>query len=194
MPEDDAAKRITLLLSEIGKDETGKAAAELLPLVYEQLREMADRAFRNQPAGHTLQPTALVSEAYLRLAGKEDWAGRDHFFAVAASAMRQILVDHARRKRAAKRGGAWGRMSLQGIASGDGVDADLLDLDEALMALASEHERSARVVEMRFFGGLTEDSAAKALGVSRKTAAQDWAFARAWLSRRLRGTGGEGGG
>lgn len=197
-PRDAPSGDVTRLLDSLGRDD-GSAAAHLLPLVETELRSLAEHMFRRQPASHTLQPTALVHEAFIRLAGAAaapgegpaadgPWRDREHFLAVAATAMRQILVDHARRKRAGKRGGDWERVSLAGVAAGDGGAAlDAADLDEALRDLAEERPRAAEVVHLRFFGGMTEPAVARMLGVSRKTVSADWTLARAWLARRLGG-------
>ncbi len=172
----------------------GSAATELLPIVYEELRSLASCFFRNQAAENTLQPTALVHEAYLKLVDQSiDWQSRRQFFAVAATAMRSILVDHARRKRAAKRGGPSGgaaaksRVPLEqvdGTAALD--DATILAIDEAMTRLADLDERKARLVELRFFAGLTSEEAAETLGIARSTAAEEWRIARAWLYSQLK--------
>jgi len=163
------------------------AAEQLLPLVYNQLRALAGGYFRDQPP-QTLEPTALVHEAFVRLidgSGK-GWADENHFLAVAALAMRQILSDHARRRRAAKRGGGWGRVTLGAAAGGaPSREVDLADLDDALTALAELDERHARIVQMRFLGGMTTEQVASVLGVSRTTVDNDWRVARAWLNARL---------
>jgi RNA polymerase sigma factor (TIGR02999 family) len=169
------------------------AAARLLPLVYDDLRAIAGNLMRRERRDHTLQPTAVVHEAFLRLAGSGhvSWESRVHFLNIAGRAMRQLLVDHARAREAAKRGGGGGRVTLDAgldVASGVTPDVDVLALHEALEQLAVEHERPARVVEMRFFGGLTAEEAAHLLGVSVPTVSEDWALARAWLHRRLRPT------
>ncbi|MHC4108723.1 MAG: ECF-type sigma factor [Planctomycetota bacterium] len=159
-------------------------------LVYECLRDLAGQWFRRESPGHTLQPTAFVHEAYLRLAegGPIRCDDPAHFFALAATVMRRVLVDHARRKAAAKRGGDRRRMSLQELDGATGeVTVDILDLDQALQKLAKSHERPSRIIEMRFFGGLTIDQAAQVLGVSPRTVDLDWRFARAWLMRELEG-------
>ncbi|USN98697.1 MAG: sigma-70 family RNA polymerase sigma factor [Phycisphaeraceae bacterium] len=155
---------------------------------YGALRRLAAAYLQRERSDHTLQPTALVHEAYIKLAGSGDWKSETHFQAVAANAMRQILVDHARARNAQKRGGGWLRVTLTGEAAATpGADVDLLALDEALQALAELDERKARVVELRFFGGLTCAEAALEVGVSPKTAEADWYFARAWLRDRLSG-------
>ncbi len=164
------------------------ALDQLLPQVYDELRRVAEAQLRNERAGHTLAPTALVHEAYIRLIAQDRvvWQNRAHFFALAAQAIRRILIDHARQRQARKRGGDWGRITLAGLPSDTPDDqVDLLALEEGLAELANLHERQARVVELRFFGGLTEAEVAEVLGVHRSTVADDWALARAWLSRRL---------
>jgi RNA polymerase sigma-70 factor (ECF subfamily) len=160
----------------------------LLPLLYADLRAQAMAYFRSQRANHTLQPTALVHEAFIRILGDDKiaWEGRSHFLAVGAKAMRNVLADHARRRRTEKRGGAWERVTLTGLGS-DGGDRriDALDLDEAIDALATLNERQARIVELRFYGGLTVEEAALVLEVSTRTIELDWRMARAWLRNRL---------
>jgi RNA polymerase sigma factor (TIGR02999 family) len=166
-----------------------EATDELLPLVYAQLRDLAARLLRNERPDHTLQPTALVHEAYLRLVDQRvgTWENRAHFLGVAAQAMRRILIDHARRRRAGKRAGA--RVTLEDDASpGTGPSVDLLEIDAALQRLAELDPRQARVVELRFFGGLNVEETAAVLGVGSATVKRDWAIARAWLHRALGGT------
>jgi RNA polymerase sigma factor (TIGR02999 family) len=165
-----------------------RAAEELIPLVYDDLRALAQQHLKRENPGHTLQATALVNEAYLRLidAQPEGWNGRTHFFAVAAATLRRVLVDHARAKRTKKRGGDAQRVSVLDPAASATVPAiDLLALDEALERLAATKPRHARLVELRFFGGLEVEEAAAILGVSKETAKLDWRFARAWLNRAL---------
>ena len=168
----------------------------LIPLVYTELRRVAHRQLAAEPAGHTLSTTALVHEAYLRLADQTrmEWASRAQFFALAARAMRRVLVDYARRHQAARRGGPRGRpVSLEDAEAEGIVDAltaaarsdELLALDEALERFATVDARAARVVECRFFGGLTEAETAEALGVSLRTASGDWLMAKGWLHRAL---------
>ena len=166
-----------------------RAAADLLPLVYGELRQLAAARMAEEKVGHTLQPTALVHEAYLRLVGDDatvGWNGRGHFFAAAAEAMRRILIERARRRRAEKHGGGWERQPL--IDADLAVDTsgdDLFAVDEALTRLATEDPRAARLVELRFFLGLTLEEAAAHLGLQERTAYRDWAYARAWLRRAL---------
>jgi RNA polymerase sigma factor (TIGR02999 family) len=161
------------------------AAAQLLPLVYEELRRLAARRLAGEAPGQTLQPTALVHEAYLKLVGPDPgraWAGRSHFLAAAAEAMRRILVDHARQKRRVKRGGGRERVPLAEVDPADEPLADdVLALDEALDRLAAADPVKAELVKLRYFAGLSEEEAAAVLGLSRATASRYWAFARAWL-------------
>jgi RNA polymerase sigma factor (TIGR02999 family) len=169
------------------------ALDELLPLVYDDLRRQARRHMRAQPAGHTLQTTALVHEAYLRLVGQTsvEWKGRAHFFGVAAKAMRSIRVDHARARGAAKRGGSARAITLDdahGVAAPQ-ASVDVLALHEALERLAEQDARKSRLVELRYFGGLGIDEAAAVLGVSPATVKREWVTARAWLRRELSVTG-----
>jgi RNA polymerase sigma factor (TIGR02999 family) len=164
-----------------------QAAAELLPLVYAELRTLAAARMAHESPGHTLPPTALVHEAYLRLVGGDvarRWDGRGHFFAAAAEAMRRILIDHARMKAAEKRGGDRGRDELPDLPAA-GRDERLLALDEALTRLAAEDPVAARVVELRQFAGLGHEDVAAALGVTVYAARQKWAYARAWLRDAL---------
>jgi RNA polymerase sigma factor (TIGR02999 family) len=164
------------------------ALDELLPLVYNELRRQARRYMRAQPAGHTLQTTALVHEAYLRLVGQSsvEWKGRGHFFGVAAKAMRSILVDHARARSAAKRGGPVSAITLdEGGIAGPQAIVDVLALDEALGRLAELDPRKSQLVELRYFGGLGIEEAAAVLGVSPATVKREWITARAWLRREL---------
>jgi RNA polymerase sigma factor (TIGR02999 family) len=167
------------------------AAEQLLPLVYEELRKLAAVRLAAEPAGQTLTATALVHEAYLRLVGgtpAQDWNGRGHFFAAAAEAMRRILVNRARDKGRLKRGGRRRRLDLEGLSdSAAAPAADLLDLDDALGRLAAAYPQCAELVKLRFFAGLTLDEAAAALGLARRTADRQWAFARAWLFDALGG-------
>jgi RNA polymerase sigma factor (TIGR02999 family) len=170
------------------------AAAEgLYPAVYQELRGIAARWFRRSDRELTLQPTALVHEAYMHLVDQThaDWRNRSHFFAVAAMAMRQILIQHARKRGALKRGSDWGRITLsQAALVEDRKTVDLLDLDAALTELQQLHERQARVVELRFFGELSVDETAMVLGVSPRTVKLDWRMARAWLRSKLTENGG----
>lgn len=181
-------EQATQILNAIGAGDKS-AADQLMPLVYRELHGLAEGQFRRQPADHTLQPTALVHEAFLRLINQSDvkWKDRSHFFAVAATAMRQILTDHARRKNADKRGGDWRKVELHegaAAASGDG-EIDLIALDDALGRLEAMDARKHRVVELRFFGGLTVEEIAALLDVSITTVESDWRSARAWLMVQL---------
>ena len=172
-----------------------EALDRLTPLVYAELRRLAKSYMRKERAGHTLQTTALIHEAYLRLidAGQVEWRNRAHFFGVVASAMRQILVAMARERGCQKRGGGARQVSLDEAMMVDkGLDEDLVALDAALGALAQFDERKAQVVEMRFFGGLTEEEIASALGVSTETVRRDWRLARSWLRRKLKVDQGDG--
>jgi RNA polymerase sigma factor (TIGR02999 family) len=167
-----------------------QAAEQLLPLVYAELRQLAAQKLAQEKPGHTLQATALVHEAYLRLVGNQpdrQWHSRGHFFAAAAEAMRRILVDQARRRHAAKRGGGAGREELQEstLVAAQPVD-DVLALHEALNQLAEVDHAAAELVKLRFFAGLTMNEAAKALDMSVRSAQDLWAYARAWLRRRMR--------
>ncbi len=181
---------VTRLLNQVAAGESA-AAEELFPLVYDQLRALASRYFRDQAAGHTLQPTALVHEAYLKLVGPTDihWRSRGQFLVLASKAMRSILVDHARGKNRAKRGGGWQRVSIdvaEAFRPVGGVGAlDMLALDEALNKLAELDTRQEQLVELRFFGGLKAEQAAEVLGISTTTATDQWRVARAWLQRLL---------
>jgi len=177
----------TILLQR-AKDGDEHAAELLLPIIYDQLRALAGSYFRDQPVGHTLQPTALVHEAFVKLINSptDGFNSRSHFMAVASTAMRQILTDHARRKRADKRGGGAGKIELD-AAEGfiKGKEIDIVDLDEALTNLREFDERKHRVVELRFFGGLEMQQIADFLGVSLSTTEADWRAARAWLAVRI---------
>jgi len=177
---------VTELLQRAGRGEQA-ATDELFPLVYDELRRLAGGLLAKERASHTLQPTALVHEAYMRLVGPTDqaWEGRGHFFGAAATAIRRILVDHARAKGRAKRGGGWQRVALEEREAGGASPLDLLALDDALVQLGALDPRMARLVELRFFAGLTVAQAAEALGVSAATAAREWELARVWLHGKL---------
>lgn len=166
----------------------GQARDDLLPLVYAELRAQAVRYMRRERTDHTLQPTALVHEAYVRLIGQArvSWQNRAHFFGLAAEMMRRILVDHARKHHAAKRPGTALRVAWdEKLGATPPLDCELLLLDQALAELAARDPRQARVVELRYFGGLSEQEAAEVLTVSRATVTRDWQVARAWLFRRM---------
>ncbi len=160
---------------------------ELIPLVYHELHRLAERYMRDERADHTLQPTALVHEAYLKLVEQRStsWRNRAHFLAIAAQAMRRILVDHARRHRAAKRGGGRNVTLHDQMARAEGFDIDLLALDQALGRLEEQDPRSLRVVELRYFGGLGIEETAEVLSISPATVKRDWQLARSWLRREL---------
>src|SRR5436190_981436 len=180
---------VTLLLDAAAAGDR-KAAADLLPLVYDELRRVAAARLAAEPAGNTLQPTALVHEAYLRLIGPDQqaqrWDGRGHFFAAAAEAMRRILVDAARQRRAAKRGGHLDRQNLDDLLlAAPEPREDLIALDEALARLAEVDPVAVRLVDLRYFAGLSIPEAAAALEISPRSADRLWAFARAWLRLAL---------
>jgi RNA polymerase sigma factor (TIGR02999 family) len=164
------------------------ALEKLMPLVYEELRRLARHYMKHQPAGHTLQTTALVNEAYLRLidSSRVQWASRAHFFAISAQLMRRILVDFARSRTNLKRGGGARQLSLeQALEVTAERGADLIALDDALTTLATMNRRQSQIVELRYFGGLSEEETAEALKVSERTVRRDWSLARAWLYREL---------
>jgi RNA polymerase sigma factor (TIGR02999 family) len=179
---------VTRILLDIEQGDT-KAAEQLLPLVYEELRKLAAQKLAHEKPGQTLQATALVHEAYLRLVGGEPdahWNGRGHFIAAAAEAMRRILVENARRKKTEKRGGARRRIDLSQAEPLDRADPDaLLDLDELLTRLAGEDPEAAAVAKLRIFAGMSVEEAAQALSTSRASAYRQWTYARAWLHARL---------
>lgn len=171
-----------------------KAAEELLPLVYAELKRLAIHKMANEASGHTLQPTALVHEAWLRLVGSEEqqWDGRGHFFAAAAEAMRRILIDRARRKHAARHGGQHQRVDIDDVDLASSADDDqLLAVHEALDKLAVDHKAEAELVKLRYFVGMTNDEAAQVLGISPRTAKYYWTHARAWLYREIQATSGQ---
>jgi RNA polymerase sigma factor (TIGR02999 family) len=178
---------VTRILSAIEKGDA-KAADELLPLVYEELRRLAAAKMSHEPPGQTLQATALVHEAYIRLVGPQDqnWSGRTHFFAAAAEAMRRILIDNARRKQRLKRGGGQQRVGLTDAEPAiGGPSDDLIALDEALARLAEMDKTKADLVKLRYFAGLTLEQAAGILNLPERTAKRYWAHARAWLHLRI---------
>ena len=159
-----------------------------MPLVYDELRQIAASYMRREAKDHTLEPNALIHEAYLRLIDqrRSRWQNRAHFFAIASKLMRRILVDHAKRNRAEKRGGGLRAITLkEGLLEGRRRELDLVALDDALQALAKQDERQGRLVELRFFGGLTIEETGEALRVSAATVKRDWSLARAWLYREL---------
>lgn len=177
---------VTALLIAIGNGRAG-AMDELMPLVYDELKTLAAAHLRRERASDSLQPTALVHEAYLRLVGQHNvsWKNRSHFFGIAAQLMRRIIVDHARRRLAAKRDGGRPVTLDENIGLSDHGRVDVVAVDEALSALAQLNERQARVVELRFFGGLTIEETAEVLDVSEMTVKRDWMVAKAWLQREL---------
>ncbi len=183
-----AVSEITHILEAVEKGDA-KAANELLPLVYQELRRLAAQKMAHEAPGHTLQPTALVHEAWLHLGGdgQPTWQNRAHFFGAAAEAMRRILVDRAREKKALKRGGDLQRVDLDGLELASPMpDDELLALDGALDRLATVDTRAAEMVKLCFFVGLTQEEAARELGVSLSTAERVWGFARSWLLREVR--------
>ena len=188
MPDEPAPAAVTQLLIDWSNGDEN-ALRQLIPLVQEELRRVARRHMAHERAEHTLQATALVNEAYMRLVDVRQvkWQNRAHFFAMSARLMRRILVDFARSRRYQKRGGGAQQVSLQeSMVVSPEPGADLVRLDEALTALAAVDERKAQVVEMRFFGGLSVEETAEALHVSRDTVIRDWKVAKAWLLRELK--------
>ena len=191
MEPDRDASNVTQILNAIQRGDL-KAADELLPIVYDELRRLAARKLSREAPGQTLQATALVHEAYIRLVGSHDpgWENRGHFFAAAAEAMRRILVDRARRKRSLRHGGGRERLDLADVELAiDGPSDDLIALDEALTKLAEQDKLKADLVKLRYFAGLTLPEAARVIGVSVAAAERHWAYARGWL--RLAVTGDE---
>jgi RNA polymerase sigma factor (TIGR02999 family) len=183
-------KDMTQILQAAGRGDR-RAVEDLLPLVYDELRSLAAARMRSELAGHTLQPTALVHEAWLRLGGEAQprWQNRAHFFGAAAEAMRRILIDHARRRCALRHGGGQVRLDVDDLELADvsaASDDQLLAVHEALDRLAAEDSRKAELVKLRYFVGLTIEEAAQALGISAPTAKRDWTYARAWLFREIR--------
>ena len=191
MTQGGSAAEVAALLARVRKGD-GDAAGALFALLQDELRALARSVFRTQRAGHTLQPTALVNEAFLKMVGRRGapapWQDEAHFFAVAATAMRQVLVNHARDRAAQKRGGGRDaqRVTLSDVdLSPDGAPSDLLDVEEALAALERVDPEQARVVELRFFGGLSNPEIAQVLGRSLRTIELEWRLARTWLAARL---------
>jgi len=188
-PKQERSSEVTQILNQLRAGQE-TAATDLLPLVYSELRRLAGHKMKSEEAGHTLQPTALVHEAYLRLVGDDDaqeWENRGHFFAAAAEAMRRILIENARRRRSLKRGGGRDKLAISendALIEFSDID-ELLDLDAALTRLANDEPEMARLVELRYFAGLSVEESAKALGMSTRTVKRNWAFARAWLGREL---------
>jgi RNA polymerase sigma-70 factor, ECF subfamily len=186
-PPSRTSHDVTRLLAQLQGGQRD-VAQQLIPLVYAELRDLAVSYLRRERSDHTLQPTALVHEAYLRLVDQRNttWQNRAHFFGIAAQAMRRVLLDHARRKRAGKREGAAQRVTLEeGVAETPQRSIDLIALDVALERLKGIDERQYKVVELRFFGGLDVDQTAEVLQISPATVKRDWTFAKAWLQREL---------
>jgi RNA polymerase sigma factor (TIGR02999 family) len=183
--EAEDRQTVTRLLH-LWRDGDSRALEALVPLVYDELRRLARVQMRDQPAAHTLQPTAVVHEAYARLVGlRLDWQDRNHFLSMAARTMRRVLVDHARAKRAAKRGAGAVQVSLQDFHARSEISVDLLTVDRALSDLGEQDERAERVIELTYFGGFNSKEIADALGISRATVERDLRFARSWLRREL---------
>jgi len=186
---DDLRTQVTALLRRMGEKPDPEAASRLLEILYEDLRRVARALFRGERAGHTLQPTILVHEACLRLFDESEvsWQNRSHFLRVAARAMRQVLIDHARRRDALKRGGGLQQVTLGEDLGQKAYDpVEMIALDEAMTGLETQNERAARVAELRLFGGLTVEETAAVLGVSKRTVDGDWTIARMWLARALK--------
>jgi RNA polymerase sigma-70 factor (ECF subfamily) len=187
---DPSPSDVTVLLSELQKGDPA-AASKLIPLVYNELRRLAGHYMRQERPDHTLQATALVHEAYLKLINQRsvDWQGRAHFFGIAAQLMRRILIDHARGHLREKRGGAQQALPLdEMLVFTPAQSSELLNLDEALERLAKLDARQSRIVELRFFGGLSNEETAEFLGISSKTVKRDWSLAKAWLHGELKRT------
>lgn len=179
---------ITQMLTTLGDQPPAAVAQKLMPLVYDELRSLAERYLKGERKNHTLQPTALVHEAFMRLVDQSrvDWQGRTHFFAVGASAMRRILIDHARSKGRHKRGGDWHRVLLSDVDPPQGADeVDAIALADALSTLATIDQQQARIVELRFFAGLTVEDVATVMGVSKRKVEGEWTHAKAWLRNQL---------
>lgn len=181
-------EEVTRILADLRQGDES-AADRLLPIIYGELRAIAQRIFASNRGSETIQPTILVHDVFMKLAQKTDveWESRGHFFAVAAKAMRDLLVDHARRHHAAKRGGGWKRVTLAEIGANDAAEGivDVLELEAALKKLGATDARQERIVELRFFGGLSVAEVARVLGVSERTVMYDWRMARAWLRTEL---------
>lgn len=178
---------VTRLLAEISSG-NHQAESDLIPLVYDELRRLAHHYMRSERSNHTLQATAVVHEAYLKLVKQRNvsWQSKAHFFAVAASLMRRVLCDYARSHSRSKRGGEWKAVSLdEALIFSDKKSEEMIDLDRALTRLAELDQRQSRTVELLFFGGLTVDETAAVLGISPKTVKRDWSVARAWLYREI---------
>lgn len=190
MQESDR-QQVTLFLQALAAEDIDRAEVtdSLFARLYEELRRLAGSMLRGERAGHTLQPTALVHEAYAKLVDQDrvDWKCRAHFMGVAGQAMRRVLVDHARKRAAEKRGGDRERVTLAAVSGVGDRDLELIELDQLLTCLADESDRAARVAELKLFAGLTSEEIALVLGVSRRTVTGDWTTARLWLSKELKG-------
>ena len=187
MQDQQPSTSVTVLLAKARSGDPS-ALADVFPLIYDELRRLAQQQLKREPDGHTLSPTALVHEAYMRLIdySRLEWTGRAHFMAVASTAMRRILVDHARGHRSAKRGGMLKRVNIDDVELGTEDRAELLiAIDDALGRLKEIDARQAQVVECRFFGGMTEEETAEALGMGLRTVKRDWAKAKSWLHREI---------
>ena len=185
----ESAGEVTRLLIDWSRGDSS-ALERLIPLVDAQLHKLALQRMNAEPAGHSLQPSALVNEAYLRLMGgsEVEWQSRAHFFGVAAKVMRRILVDHARRRRRAKRGSGATHVAITDVAGGEGKqDLEIITLDQTLTKLASFDERKSRIVELKFFGGLSEEETAEVMKMSLRSVQREWSLARSWLFRELSG-------
>ncbi|MCW5756780.1 MAG: sigma-70 family RNA polymerase sigma factor [Phycisphaeraceae bacterium] len=191
MQDPMTATSVTMLLQQAGSGGDREAGERLAPLVLAELRKIAERAMARERKDHTLQPTLLADEAFMKLVGQDniDWQSRTQFYAYAAIAIRRILVDHARAHGAGKRGGGHDRIAMESMDQLGDTDGprpiDVLDLDEALESLATLDQRQARIVELKFFGGMSIEQIAHVMGVSPRTVNGDWAMARAWLKARL---------
>lgn len=184
----DNVSQATQILGGAGTTDPSVIAAQLLPLVYGELRGLAARYLRHERKGHTLDPTALVHEAFMRLVDQSrvDWQGKTHFFAVSAEAMRRILIDHARARKRFKRGKDWRRVAFDQVVSELAIlETDIVDFRDALQTLSALDERQAKVVELRLFAGLSMEEISTVLGVSKRTVEGDWMHAKAWLRARL---------
>lgn len=191
--ENEAREEVTVLLGQIAKGNDA-AAAQLIPIVYDELRRLAGGYMRRERQDHTLQPTALVHEAYLKLIEQRavDWQGRSHFFAIAAQTMRRILIDHARGHLRDKRGGGAIAVPLdEALVFSPEQSAELVMLDASLERLAKLDPRQSKIVELRFFGGLTVEQTAEMLGISAKTVKRDWSMAKAWLHGDMKTSDGQ---
>ncbi len=188
MPPSPDESEASKILSRLGTSDPSEVAGQLLPLVYRELRSLAARYLRHERRGHTLDPTALVHEAFLKMVDQSrvDWQGKSHFYGVCAEAMRRILIDHARARRRIKRGQDWRRVAFDHVTAELGlIDHDLIDFRDAMKRLAELDARQARVVELRLFAGLNMEEIATVLSVSKRTVEGDWTHAKAWLRSAL---------